>query len=148
MIARAMFHGCLTEFSQAFQSGGKLLTNKYHECLVARPDQSSCKLMAARYSRGTIIAAASHEISTSQFRNMLRIKVVISVQKSTDVSPLFGARKLLKSLRWRTGCGSGFRVESGRRFNSVTTPRMPSGSFLIHALNQLPMYPPPDTVER
>src|SRR5438093_3303587 len=104
---------------------------------------SGCKLIAARYNRGIIIAAASHEISTSQFKNMLRMNVVISVQKSTDVRPVRGARKLLNSLRWRTGCGSGFRVESGRRFNSLTTPRMPLGSFLIQALSQLPMYPPP-----
>ena len=41
---------------------------------------------------GTIIAAASHEISTSQLRNMLRMNVVISVQKSTDVRPIRGAR--------------------------------------------------------
>jgi hypothetical protein len=48
--------------------------------------------MAARYNRGIIIAAASHEISTSQLRNMLRMNVVISVQKSTEVSPALGAR--------------------------------------------------------
>ena len=50
---------------------------------------------------------------------------------------------MLNSLRWRTGGGSGSRVESGLLFSSSTTPRMPFGSFLIHALSQLPMYPPP-----
>src|SRR6266566_3374261 len=91
-IVRPMSHGRLTESSQAFQSGDKLLANSCHEYDVARPDQSGCELIAARYSLGIIIAAASSEISTSQFKNMLRMKVAISVQKSAEVRPTLGDR--------------------------------------------------------
>ena len=41
----------------------------------AQAGQFGCRLIAARYNLGIIIAAASHEISTSQFKNMLRMNV-------------------------------------------------------------------------